>query len=46
MRKLLFLLIAGFILVSVTGCPDQGHDHDKNESHSHDDSSQHKDTIN
>jgi len=45
MRTLFFILIASFVLVSITGCPDHGHDHDKNESHSHDDSSQHKDSI-
>ena len=46
MRTLFFILIASFILVSVTGCPDHGHDHDKNGEHSHDEPSQHKDSIN
>lgn len=45
MRILFFILIASFILISVTGCSDHGHNHDKNESHSHDDSSQHKESI-
>jgi len=46
MRTLLSILIGSFILVSVTGCPDHGHDHDKNGEHSHGEPSQHKNTIN
>jgi hypothetical protein len=45
MRTLFFILIGSFILITVTGCPDHGHDHDKNESHSENHSSQHKDAI-
>lgn len=46
MRTLFFILLASFILILVTGCPDHGHDHDKTGGHSHDESSQHKDSIN
>lgn len=46
MRILFYILIAGFILILLTGCPDHGHDHDNNDAHPHDNSSQHKDSIN
>ena len=45
MHKLLFISAVFFILISLSGCQDNGHSHD-NGSHSHDDSPQHKDSIN
>lgn len=46
MRNLFLILAACFILISMTGCPDHGHDHDNDDAHSHDNAGQHKDTIN
>jgi len=45
MHKLLFILTACFIFISLSACQDNGHSHD-DASHSHENAPQHHDSIN
>ena len=44
MKQILYTLIACALLVTLTGCPDQGHSHNDS-THSHDDNTQHHNSI-